>query len=163
MELLEVVKYLRDNGYLLVTKGRYSLSSKFARDKEVAEGHTSKKLDVSNAWDSRYLQFIKDAEVPAKIETSRGEYFVGNGYTEPAMEVFKQAITSGRVEYDILVKSTKLYYRSGAKWKKKVSNYLVDGDWYSDYINLVSAMKHQTEDSYIKTVQENGPIDQWSY
>lgn len=163
MELLQVIQYLRDNGYLLMDKGKYLLSKKFTKDKEALEGNTTKKIDVSNAWDMRFMQFIKDAGVPAKIETGKGEYFVGNIYNETAMKIFKAGIESGKVEYDLLVKSTKLYYRSGAKWKKKVANYFVDGDWQSDYQNLVQAQMTNQEDTYIKTVENNGPIDQWSY
>jgi hypothetical protein len=178
MDLKEVLKYLRENRYLMVSKGKYVLSETFQQD---AKRSMSAQLTVETAiavvenkiittvvdadkWPNMFMEFIRAAQVPSRLEGARGESYYANKYSEPAMKVFRKAIESG-VDLSILVKSTMLYYKSGVRFKKAISNYFVQGDWRSDYEALKSmADSGETElKDHIQTQLKNDDPEQYKF
>lgn len=166
MELQDVLQYLVTNGYVLASKEKgYVLSKKFQEDVRkmkagqkitvnmsvvpksdptpaaVADALSKVPLELipviktMATWEDRFLKFIRDAEVPQRLESSRMESYAVNKYSVEGMKAFRAAIEAG-VDYGLLVKSTKLYYKSTVKFKKTIGNYMAQGDWRSDYNNL---------------------------
>ena len=105
---------------------------------------TSSKVD----WTQRFLDFIKDAEVPARGEGKNGGYDI-NKYSEEGMKAFKKAIESS-VQYPVLVKSTMLYYKTHSAYALKIGNYMADGAWRSDYEMLLTSAKEGTITEHIQ-------------
>jgi hypothetical protein len=86
-------------------------------------------------WQQLFITFIMEAKIPKQAESSNGDVYALNKFSAGALKVFQKAMSDG-VIYDILVKSTMLYYKSNVKLKKSIGNYFIQGDWLSDYINL---------------------------
>ena len=96
-------------------------------------------------WDFLFIEFIKKAEVPARLEDGRGNPYYANKYSADALKVFKRALEKEGVNLDLLVKSTKLYYKSSVRYKKAIGNYIKDGDWKTDYNNLLDSAQEGQE------------------
>lgn len=172
-------------------KGKYSLSKKFYEDKKTLEsvtvkvkdsrgnevlGITDVSLSINDntiiatetfipSYTHKFLQFIQDAKVPDRLDDGKGNWYDCNKYSEPAMKAFKNIIEKELINYNMLVKSTTLYYASGTSYKKKISNYILDGDWRSDYMKLEIAA-NTSEDAlkeHIKKEIDDGTHDQWSH
>lgn len=123
-------------------------------------GHGQKQIDwpqlrpltvtESGAFDWRmcYLRFIQEAQVPVSGEGRDGRYDL-NKYSEPAMKIFKKALESG-VKYEVLVKSTMLYYKTRKQYALKIGNYIEQGAWRSDYEALLSSAEDGTIIEHIK-------------
>lgn len=108
-------------------------------------------LSKSIDWPVLFIQFITDAKVPRQLEDNRGGMYPANKYSEDGMKAFRKAMEAG-VVYDVLVKSTMLYYKSGTRYKKAVGNYFAEGHWRTDYQNLLDAASQGTTklDNHIK-------------
>ncbi len=111
-------------------------------------------------WETMFINFIMEAKVPARLEGSNGDVYPGNKFSVPALKVFKKAINGGTV-YDILVKSTMLYYKSNVRLKKAIGNYFVSGDWLSDYQALLSSASDGTLYQHIKNETDAGTKSAW--
>lgn len=98
-------------------------------------------------------KFISDAEVPGKQPTQTGYYWLNKYGKEAELELIK--ILSSGYQYDILVASTKLYYKSGG-YPKTVSNYLTEGLWKSGYEDLSISLENGNSEQYIKKAMDNG-------
>lgn len=156
-------------------KGKYSLSKKFYEDKKALESQFPVQLQVSvkndlvnykdiSNWTERFLIYITQSKVPDRLNDGKGSWYDCNKYSESAMKEFKKIINSG-IDYDMLVKSTILYYASGTSYKKKISNYIIDGDWRSDYMKLQDAI-YNGEDAlkdHIKKEIDDGSHNQWGH
>lgn len=172
MTLIEVVKFLRQNRYLLQYKSVYVLSDEFQKAmKTLSEVPTPRPGEVLRVgtqiidWKLKFLAFIMDAQVPKLLPGGRGEMFQANSYHEGAMEAFKSMLTKEGIDYDLLVKATILYYKSGASFKKKISNFILDGDWLTAYRDLELAAnsgEKQLKD-HIKKELGNGEYSPYSY
>lgn len=169
LTLSQVLDYLRDNKYLLVLKGKYSLSEKFQQDaKNVRNSqagtvslpsHTnpSSVPVVQVNWVEKFTQFIVEAKVPKFLENSHLEKYAANKYSEAAMKVFRKAIEVEGINYDILVKSVILYYAGAARYKKSIGNYFTEGHWRTGYNELAEAAKgQQTLKEHINQELDNG-------
>lgn len=108
-------------------------------------------------WTMGFMNFIVEAKVPRQQQTSKGDVYIVNNYSEPAKKVFQKAIEKEGVVYEVLVKSTMLYYKSNNQYKKTIGNYFTQGDWRSDYMALVESLKDGTLEQHIKTeINESG-------
>lgn len=136
LNLNEVYEFLRESRYLLSSKAGYTLSKTFTEDikrlqKPVTDLIISNKID----WKTAFVHFIITCKVPVRIQTNTGWYDC-NKYSEEAMKRFKDMIGKEGVNLELLILSTTLYYKSGNSFKKKISNYILDGDWMTDYMTL---------------------------
>ena len=105
-------------------------------------------------WQSAYLQFIKEAEVPQRSEGRDGSYDI-NKYSEPAMKVFRKLIEKEGIQYVVLVKSTMLYYKTHRRYAHTIGNYIEKGYWRSDYEALLSSAAEGTIENHIQTQIDN--------
>lgn len=191
MNIQEVYEYLRDNKYLMASKGKYSFTKKWHDDL----GTTAKIMayippvdtvfDVERVDDriavinnglilsqqksmellktnpevqrKAFLDFIFAAKIPRRLEGSGGNMYDVNKYSEEGFKVFQKCIASG-IDISLLVKSTALYYASGTGFKKKIGNYLIDGDWRTDYLELLAAAEAGEESlkTHITEELDNG-------
>lgn len=92
-------------------------------------------------WPARFMQFIMNAQIPPRIEDTKGGSYPGNKFSEDACKVYKALITSGMVNEEMLTMSTMLYYKSSTRYKKAIGNYITQGDWRTDYQTLVEESK----------------------
>lgn len=167
MTLNEVFKYLVEKGYVLASKDKgYTLSKKFQADVKAMKASSEHGLSVVSKsvsttteldWGNLFINFIKDAEVPAKLPDNKGGWYAGNKYSEDAMKKFKQIIGTG-IDYNLLVRSTQLYYKSANTYKKIISNYILDGDWRTDYFTMKDAVDKGVQGlvEHVKTETDDG-------
>ncbi len=172
-QLTEIYLMLLKNEFISFSCGSWSLTPKFmaivdTNDAPGIDGQQFKvvladnwavgksTLTLGKDWTLNFMNFIIEAKVPRQLEGSRGEVYTVNNYSEPAKKVFQKAIEKEGVVYEILVKSTMLYYKSNNKFKKNVGNYFIQGDWRSDYQNLLEAANTGTIEQHIKSEIDNG-------
>lgn len=150
LSILEVYEFLRSNMYILARGQDRILSKKFNEDLESAKRSLPMRIvhypemglkknesfAVIN-WPDAFINFIMAANVPKTLE-SNGKVFDANKYSEPAMKEFQRMISKEGIDLEILTKSTMLYYASNKDFKKKIGNYILDGDWRTDYLELIS-------------------------
>lgn len=87
-------------------------------------------------WVAMYQQFILQCKVPAKLESNNGNVYSGNKYSEDGLKAFQKALKEG-YKYDVLRMAITLYYASNIRWKKAIGNYMVSGEWRTDYDSMV--------------------------
>lgn len=186
MQFNEVLQYLIDNKYILASGGKYNLSKTFqeaaakvkrdrengmivpmtvvpkamAVEKDPANNYQlmSKATQQGMDWVKAFIGFINEAQVPARLESNRGEVYSVNKYSEDGMKAFRKALEGG-IDYKLLVKSTMLYYKSSVRFKKAIGNYMAQGDWRSDYEALkVAALSGTTaiEQHLKQETKDNG-------
>lgn len=97
---------------------------------------------------SPLLKFIKDCEVPEKINTPTGAYWCNRFSVKAEKELI--LILSKGYKYDVLVVSTKLYYKAGGM-PKMISNYILDGVWRGCYEDMIESLKNNTVQQHIKS------------
>ena len=95
---------------------------------------------LSTDWTQAYLNFIKEAEVPTRGE-GRGTTYDLNKYSDPAMKAFRKMIEKEDVNYQLLVKSTMLYYKTRKQFPLTVTRYIEEGAWRTDYEALLQSLK----------------------
>lgn len=169
MDLTQVIKYLRDNGYTKTTAGKLVFTKKFHEDHAAQRGVITTKnlfglmpIDPNDVTDA-FIKFILDSKVPSKLETKTGPYFA-NKYSGDAAKVFQKILITG-YNYDLLVKSTMLYYKSGVGYKKAIGNYILQGDWLTGYEELKAAADTGEEElkSHIENTLDNGEHDNFTF
>lgn len=145
LNILEVYEFLRSNMYILARGQDRILSKKFNEDLESAKkslpmrivhSPKAKQQPITN-WPSAFVRFIMAAKVPKTLE-SNNKVFDANKYSESAMKEFQRMISKEGIDLEILTKSTMLYYASNKDFKKKIGNYILDGDWRTDYLELIN-------------------------
>lgn len=122
------------------------------------------KINIPINWELRFMSFITECKVPARLEGSKGDAYAANKYSEKAMKIFKAAIEGG-VDYELLKKSVTLYYRSTLAYKKTIGNYFTQGDWKSGYIDLRDIIATGTSQQlidHIKTETDDSDKSQYS-
>lgn len=180
---------MMDNNYLVAIKGKYRVTAKFnkeitgqevgivkvgnmllvqenpppevsmnAQGIQVSTGtpHTPRETQRID-WPAAFIQFITEAEVPQRGNSRDGSYDL-NKYSEPAMKAFKKILESG-VDYLILVNSTKIYYKTHKQYQNKISKYIEDGIWRSDYEALKASAEKGGEQGiidHVKNEVDNG-------
>ena len=179
MTVKEVFEFLRDGKYIVANKGKYNFTDKFYQEKgtgkvdhsqvlSLADNATPQMIDSVNnsivalktnveAQRSLFLNFILASKVPRKLETARGDSYDVNKYSEEGFKVFQQMIKDN-INMNMLIRSTTLYYASGTGYKKKIGNYLVDGDWRTDYLEMVARAEEgeQSLKDHITEELDNG-------
>jgi hypothetical protein len=179
MNIKEVFEFLRDGKYIVASKGKYNFTDKFYQEKgnpiidrsgvmtrsDQEDDQMRRSRDNSEvilrtdpeAQRRTFINFIMMCKVPRRGQTNKGDEYDMNKYSEEGFKVFQQCIKDG-VNIDLLIKSTTLYYASGSSYKKKIGNYLVDGDWRTDYLTLVEAAKdgEQALKDHITEELDNG-------
>ena len=154
--LKEIVHNLLENGYMMVVKGKYVVTAKFNKEMTgqevglikinnqpiVMENPPPTALITAPAdWPMKFMRFITEAEVPKKGSGRDGSYDL-NQYSEPAMKAFRKMLEKEGINYDVLVKSTMLYYKTHNSFQKTISNYIADGHWRTDYYALLHAAEN---------------------
>lgn len=186
MEVHEVHDYLKREGYIKVVRGQYAFTQKYfealaiPKPKVIQSKGTSsptvvpapvQALSASLStvlstldWPARYIAFIQEAKVPPRLEDGRGGMYYANKYSEEGAKAFRKILEVDKAEYQVLVKSTMLYYKSGTRYKKKIGNYIVDGDWRSDYTDLVEKFSKGEKEvtQHIKDQLDDGQHTQYS-
>jgi len=129
---------------------------------EQPKNNTLQIIKLQQDWTLGFMNFIIEAKVPKYCDNGKGDMYVVNNYSEPAMKIFKKAIEKEGIIYDVLVKSTLLYYKSTKnRFKKAIGNYFVQGDWRSDYAALLDAAGTGTIENHIKSEMDNGAKTKW--
>jgi hypothetical protein len=154
MNIKEVIQFLIQNGYILPKGMTYVMSAKFLNackgstlQQDMAAVPTMSLQQMKNAvmqspsvvptnWEDAFIKLITDAQVPARLESNRGEVYSVNKFSVDGCKAFRKAIEKDGYEYQLLVKSTMLYYKSGTRFKKAIGNYFSQGDFRSDYLTL---------------------------
>ena len=111
-------------------------------------------------WEDLFSDFIIEAKVPMRLEDGKGGVYASNKFSLAAVKVFKAALSSG-IQYELLVKSTMLYYKSSLKYKKTIGNYISNGDWKTDYEALKSSAASGTLTEHIKNEISDGNQSGW--
>jgi hypothetical protein len=154
-----MVQWMQENQYLVQIKGKYRVTAKFNKEitgQEVGIVKVGEALLVQEKeplilatvslgaqttnWSDYYLQFIREAEVPARCEGKDGNYDV-NKYSEEGMKAFRKALEKEGINYQLLVNVTRLYYKSHRQFALKIGNYMAKGEWRSDYESAFTANK----------------------
>lgn len=105
-------------------------------------------------WVNFYTRFILECEVPAKLEGSNVIY-AGNKFSEDGMKAFQKALKDG-FEYKGLVMAVKLYYKSTIRFKKAIGKYMKDGEWRTDYAEIINNANSGTLEKHIKDTMNEG-------
>lgn len=169
----EVFVWLIVNDYITENK---VLTDKFFKDasaeiitesKEITSIVPAKSVNLlpvkKEDWDKKFMDFIVEAQVPARWEDSNGNPYYLNKFSEAGLKVFRKALESG-ASYPVLVNSTKLYYKSSTKLKKAIGNYFAHGDWKTDYEALYASAQSGIDSvqQHIKEEISNGNGTQYS-
>jgi hypothetical protein len=167
-KLIDKLKWFTERGYILSAgKGKYNFSRKFYDDLKTEElvAQMSDDLDiqvVSNpsllpevqkypatvqgmTYTDLFIRFIQEAQVPPKAEDTRGNLYPVNKYNDKAAIRLYKLIASEGVDYKMLCRSTNLYYKGNKRFKKTIANYIIDGDWRTDYDTLSSSVSRGEE------------------
>ncbi len=172
MNLKEVMKYLVDNQYVVKVRGNLVFSRKFKEEYteekppveilsigSVAIVPKPAKMDPGGIYYAdRFIQFSMDCQAPKKIAGPRGTIYPGNKYNEKAAITLLKMLKEEGVDYDLLVKSTMLYYKGAGDCKKALGNYILEGTWRTDYLELKNSAEKGVEalGQHIKTTLDNG-------
>lgn len=113
----------------------------------------TKAEDVKEA----YLKFIGACNIPKRMQTSTGEVYNLNQYSEKGAKAFKKILfrTKGlEINMDIVIKATQLYYKSPG-YKLKVGNFIGDGTWETHYQEMLDSIESQTLTKHISNALDN--------
>lgn len=128
--LTESMKFLFDNGYIAILENQLVITNKLKREYRTSASLNSENpvpLSREEVWN----KFISDAEIPYRIPMDGGgRYYTVRQYSDNIANKLIQIIKS--VDYDILVKSTKAYYKSNG-FRKILSNYIDQKIWAEQY------------------------------
>ncbi len=147
MKLKEVVAWLAEEGYIVVHKNRFLLTTKFNQEMlgldigvKVVENPTVQQVPtkkVNMDWISLYQKLVTEANVPRMSDNGRGGQYQINSTTKPGREAFKKAIEEGET-YESLLLKLKEYYGTPRSYMIKVEKFFVDEVWRSTNINQSS-------------------------
>lgn len=112
-------------------------------------------VGVTRIQDTPLTKFIIDARVPEKAKTKTGSYYV-NKYNSKAEKILIKALEKDKLNYDVLVASTYLYYKSGVM-VKTIANYFLEGIWKDEYNALADKVNTAGDiQSYLKDALKEG-------
>ena len=191
MELKDVMEYLLTGGFVTVHKGKPKFTALFQKCYNGVEKGLTKQgtviepglpdLPVATMaliaptpesivaykyddWAAAYMQFIGEAQVPRRLVTGKGEPYDTNKFSEDGMKAFQKALKAG-ILYGMLVRSTMLYYKGANRYKKAIGNYMSQGDWRTDYTELLSSAQQGVEAvaTLIKNTTNDGTRERYSW
>lgn len=155
----DVLQYLKDNLYIIQQGDGYIITNKFTRELGVSSTNpeptsTQSKVVLRPAVATKevYKQFISDAGVPTFIYSGNGQKFFANRYSEPAFKVFKKVWDDVKTNRQVLLASTKWYYKQPNTTKVMISTYFEKGIWESCYDDFVRAANNKKS---APTVEDN--------
>jgi hypothetical protein len=168
MELKDALKFMFEEGYMTVVKGKYVVTKKFNEQvRGVEEGiihvsgiplvldivHQAKDLSKVE-WKNQYIRFIQDAKVPARCEGSNGATYDCNKYSEDGMKAFKTYIKDEGIDVRILLAVTQLYYAKYGTHKQMVGTYISQGTWRTDYMMMLDAAASGNTDAIQQHIKQ---------
>lgn len=138
---------LVQNGYIESVKGKYRCTAKLNMTTKLTE-----QIDAAAAqdWEAFYTRFIIESQVPKRGESSDGGVYDLNKYSNDAMKEFKKMLWKDGIEYALLLKVTQAYYKGPGRYKKTISNFILEGLWRMDY----EVLKQQTPEQQQETIQK---------
>ena len=165
----KLFEQLAKDHYILYFNGKLVVTNKFLREFEIPPVITAEEREApqelrdqpkelglivqntgliipTTSQVSPLLDFIKKCEVPEKVVTRTGSYWT-NKYSKKAEDELIKVLKKG-YQLDILVASTKLYYKSGGQ-PKAISNFILEGTWVSFYTDMVESLKQGTVEAHI--------------
>lgn len=163
INLKDAVDFLLQEGYIYKAIKHLKFTPKAYKELDMESLDKRLRLqaeEVRKAWDARYIQFIRDAEVPQRGEGSDGSYYALNKYTVEGETALRRALETG-TSYPRLVASTKLYYKSGIKLKVAIGRYMKEGLWRTDYEALAQAEEEGNSSEHVKQQTSNGTHTAW--
>lgn len=112
-------------------------------------------VEIETLPESILTRFIADAEVPKTAKTKTSVYAL-NKFNTKAEKILEK-ILKQKINYQVLVMSTKLYYRSGVM-PKTIANYFIEGIWKDEYNDLAEALKggNANAQKYINEKKKEG-------
>lgn len=150
MTFKDALGYLLDNGYLVLVENQVVVTRKLTdslnlpKSVEVEQVAQQTQTAVMTApaktvvkptkkglkeiWD----QFIVDAEIPWRVTNPRGEKYTVRQYGPTAATRLKEIIEEEGIDYQILVESTKYYYKN-TTYKSTLFNYFIKELWREEY------------------------------
>lgn len=148
------VDYLLENDYLAVTTdGKIVITNKFTREfRPVPKSRLEEVIPNSPQVISReqiFRKFVEDADIPYKASGTDGRQYTIRQYSPGIADKLIRIIKSVD-SYNILVESTKLYYKSNS-FKKIFSNYIDQNIWRDEYERYEKNVKAGTIDHNIAT------------
>jgi hypothetical protein len=169
------VELLLKEGYLGTSKGKYCVMAKLNKAMSGIEQGLIK-VQPGNVlvvrepllpnkqikWDELYMQFIRDAKVPVTLKNNHGQLYDCNKFSIPGLKAFEKALKGG-TEYEMLVKSTMLYYMSGTGLKQAIGRYMSEGFWRTDYQALVDNLAQGTVNEHIENKIDNGQFTSYRF
>lgn len=84
--------------------------------------------DIKSIWN----QFISDAEIPHRVNATSGGQYTVRQFSKPAADRLYKIVHDPVVDYNILVASTKNYYKT-VTYKILLSKYLINDVWKDEY------------------------------
>lgn len=131
----ELLQFLIDREYAIVVGDKAVLTKKFKDlfpEPVVSTLQLVATVDKEAGKKELWNKFIADAEIPHRVKSNRGESYTVRQYSLPAINKLVKVINTPGIEYDMLVKSTKQYYKT-VTFKQLLSNYLIDDTWLHEY------------------------------
>lgn len=148
----QAVDFLIDNDYLAVIDGKVVVTNKLTREfKPIPKSRIEQIFPNNPSIISRetiFKKFIEDAEIPYKAQSSDGKLYTIRQYSAGIADRLIQIIKN--VDYQTLVQSTKLYYKSNT-FKVILSNYIDKKIWKDEYERYEKAKTSGQIDSVIAT------------
>lgn len=152
-QLKKALDLLVQHGYLETVKGKLRVSAKL--NDAVSFANSNLPFADSTNWESAYIKYIADAQVPRRSQTTDGNVYDLNKYSVDGMKRFRQMIEKERIDYDLLVKVTKAYYKSPGTYKKKIGNYITEDLWRTDYMVLKQCTTSSEQSEHLKNLQDD--------
>lgn len=112
-------------------------------------------VEIETLPESILTRFIADAEIPKTAKTKTAVYAL-NKFNTKAEKILEK-ILKQKINYQVLVMSTKLYYKSGVM-PKTIANYFIEGIWKDEYNDLAEALKggNANAQKYINAKKKEG-------
>lgn len=150
LTLDKAIDFLLENDYLAYIQGKIVVTGKLQREfKPIPKD----KIDVIFpdqptvvSREALWKKFMADAEVPHKAIATDGRAYTIRQYSAGLANQLTRIIKT--VNYEILVKSTALYYKSNS-YKVIFSNYLEKNIWKEEYERYEKAKVSGQMDSNI--------------
>ncbi len=171
LEFSEVQTWLMENLYMIRKNGKFVLTDRFQQAVKSEKPNSNRELAGTSQemvirqpvidWSMRFMEFIAACQIPAKISDAKGGLYAGNKYNNEAAREWKSMIESGGISEPVLIMSTMLYYKSNLKYKKAIGNYILQGDWRTDYMELLNAKQRGMIDQHIKSRTDGGEHSGW--
>lgn len=160
MTAKEAVDHLVLQGYVALNKSnKLIFTKKYYEDhQQLPEGAVTaiavkeNKVSLLSGhvdWDTYYMQFIIESEVPRTGRNAGGGVYDMNKFSKEGCDAFRKAIMNG-IKYEGLVACTKLYYKSKVEMKMAIGKYIAGGAWRTDYLALGTALQDGKIQQHIK-------------